>query len=316
MPESRETLGARTKDADMEIEQDDSRKKAKGAKYLSHKTFDVIAAGRTFEQQLDDAKNEGNYYTPAVLRNSIVGGLGIRRKKGSAENLIIMGCASYGTAMALRSFFQLIDKLGVDYTFLEKEYCCGFPLIANDLLAGRDRQRADEAAKELIGLNISEAKRLGVKNMVHFCTWCAYLSRRFYGQEDISQLYYGDLLVQRLAKEKLRLEPRRMAYFGGRPHRRGIVLPDEDFDLDWGAYRRLLTSVEGLSVVDIPRYCCSVADWAIWDRMRKHEVNTIVTSCIVCYGRLCRRAPEGMEVKFISDILLEALGPRQDSRGR
>lgn len=283
-------------------------KRAKGSGFIPHKITRIVAAGRSTEQQIEDVRKEGMYFTPSVLRNSILGGLEIRRKTEKAENLIIIGCAAYGTAMPLRAYFQLLDRLEIDYTFLPKEYCCGFPIIETALLAGEDRGKVDQACKEFVGLNIEQARQIGAKRVVYFCTWCLYLARRFYAEIDIPQLFYPDILFQRLERESLRVQPTRVGYFGGRPHRYPILVPENNVNVDWSVYRRLLDRIEGLEVVDIPRYCCARADWAIWDRMKKEGVNTLVTSCIVCYGRLWRRAPQGIQVKFLSDILLEALG--------
>jgi len=279
----------------------------RGHKFIPRKVISIVAAGRSTDQQIEDVRKEGMHFTPSVLRNSIIGGLEILRKE-TAENLIVMGCACYGTAMPLRGYFQLLDRLDIDYTFLTKEYCCGFPIIQSALLAGEDRRKTDLAAREFIGLNIEQARVIGAKRMVYFCTWCIYMARRFYPEIDIPQLFYPDLLVPRLDKERLRLKPTRVGYFGGRPHRYPIIVPEGDVKIDWSVYRRLLDRIEGLEVVDIPRYCCTSADWAIWERLGKEGVNTLVTPCIVCYGRLWRRAPEGVKVKFLSDILLEALG--------
>lgn len=279
----------------------------RGYKHIPAKVIGIVAAGRSTDQQIEDVGKEGMYFTPSVLRNSIIGGLEIPRRE-TAENLIVMGCACYGTAMPLRGYFQLLDRLDIDYTFLTKEYCCGFPIVQTALLAGEGRGKPDGAAREFVGLNIEQARKVGAKRMAYFCTWCLYTAKRFYSEIDIPQLFYPDILIPRLDKESLRLKPTRVGYFGGRPHRYPVIVPENNVEVDWSVYRRLLERIEGLEVVDIPRYCCTSADWAIWERLAKEGLNTLVTTCIVCYGRLWRRAPKGIKVKFLSDILLQALG--------
>ncbi len=43
------------------------------------------------------------------------------------------------------------------------------------------------------------------------------------------------------------------------------------------------------------------------DVVAKRGLNTLVTPCLSCYGRLMRKAPEGFRVTTIPDLLLEAM---------
>jgi len=270
---------------------------------------EIIEAGRDLEQLAEDIRKEGLVYTVSVLRNAVLGGLGIRRRKG-AENVVVVGCACYGTLDAVWAAFRLLDALGVDYTLLEKEYCCGAPLIAHQVKRGEDRTKADLLAKEFIGMNIAQARELGAKRVLYFCAWCIYLARRFYPDCDVEQLYYLDILAGPLLQTPLQLSsPQSIAYFPGGQHRSWVYVPERDWDLNWPDYRSWLDRIEGLKVVDIPKYCCVIAPEAIFERARKHNLSTLVTPCMPCYGRLQRRAPQGMQVRFLSDLLLEALQP-------
>lgn len=259
--------------------------------------------------QAENIRQNGIYYAPPTLRNSIIGGLEIRPKRGNAENLVVIGCACFGTALPLRSYALILQKLRVDYVFLEKEYCCGAPLLHGAVVDGRDTAPADAAIKEFMGMNVSQARERQAKNILYFCTWCAYLGKRFYSDCGINQMYAFDILAERLAGADMRLDTR-VGYFGGLSHRRPVYVPEQDFDLDWPKYRRLLDQVKGLEVVDIPKYCCQVAPQAIFDRARREGVDTLVVDCIVCYGNLVRkvtRMAPGMRVKYLSDVLLAAL---------
>ncbi|MEK7847392.1 MAG: (Fe-S)-binding protein [Chloroflexota bacterium] len=262
-----------------------------------------------FEGQKDNIRKNGIVFASPVLRNSIIGGLEIRTKRGSAENLVVIGCACFGTALPLRSYCLLLQRLGVDYVFLEKEYCCGAPLLHSAVLQGQDAHAVDDAIQEFMGLNVSQARERGVKNILYFCIWCAYLGKRFFSNCGINQMYAFDILPERLAKADLRLDMA-IGYFGGLSHRRPVYVPDQDFDLNWSSYLGLLEQVKGLRVVKIPKYCCQVAPQAIFDRAKKEGVNTLVVDCIVCYGNLVRKAARmapGMRVKYLTDVLLAAL---------
>lgn len=266
------------------------------------------------EEEIDLVRKEGISFTPSALRRSIIGGLEIRAKGESGRsayarqvpNLVVIGCACFGTALPLRSFCLLLQKLGIDYAFLQKEYCCGAPLLHRALHEGRDREPIDQLAKGFIGLNIAQARERGISTMIYFCPWCAYLAQRFYPKGEIEQLFYVDILARHIDGTALKLEGQ-VGYFGGRPHRRAVYVPDESFDLNWGECRTLLNRVRGLEVVDIPRYCCQIAPEAIFKKAQADHFSTIVVSCVVCYGRLSRISPPGIEIRFVTDLLLDAL---------
>ena len=149
--------------------------------------------------------------------------------------------------------------------------------------------------------------------MIHFCPWCAYLTIRFNPDSDIPQLYSMDIIVDLLQDRKLHIEPTAVGYFGGISHRRANMFPEGtgDFNLDYDSYRRILDGIDGLQVVDIPRYCCRVADWAIWQYAQERGLDNIVTPCPSCYGRLMRRAPEGMRVLHMAQFLLTVVDPKR-----
>ena len=286
-------------------------KKPGFVKGLNHvpgkKVHDIGKAGRSIEQQIEDVKREGMQMTPGVLRNSIIGGLEIRRWRGNAENVVIIGCACFGTALPLRSFCLLMQRLGIKYVFLEKEYCCGAPMLHQVLLDGEDRTHVDEASREFTAMNIELCRAKGAKNIIYFCPWCIYIARRFF-PDDSSLIFYPDILARHIDAVKMRL-PGRIGYFGGSPHRKAIYDPSESFDLDWDQFQTLLGKVEGLEVVNIPRYCCQVQPQLIFDRARKEGLSAIVTSCVVCYGRLMRIAPPDIAIRYVTDVLLEAIDP-------
>lgn len=274
------------------------------------KLNEMVQAGRNLEQLSEDIKRNGLVYTVPLLRDAVLGGLGIRRKRGGAENVVMMGCACFGTLDAVWSAFRLLDALGIDYTLLEKEYCCGAPMITYQLRRDEDRKEADRAAKEFTGMNIDQARELGAKRILYLCSWCIYIARRFYPDCDVEQLYYLDILDEPMREAALRLnQPTGIAYFPGGQHRSWVFAPDRDWDLNWPNYRMWLDRIDGLRVLDIPKYCCVIAPDAIFQRAQKYNMSTLVTPCMACYGRLRRRAPQEMKVKFLSDLLLEALEP-------
>lgn len=280
----------------------------RGIRSIPRRAHELIEAGRNLEQLIEDARRSGLVYTVPVLRDAVLGGLGIRRKREGSENVVVVGCACYGTLDAVWAAFHLLDNLGIDYTLLEKEYCCGAPMIAYQVRRGENRREADLAAKELIAMNINQARELGAKRILYLCSWCIYLARQFYHDCDVEQLYYLDKLDEPMRQASLRLsQPTGIAYFPGGQHRSWVYVPKRDWELNWSNYRAWLDQIDGLEVLDIPRYCCVIAPDAIFQYAQKYGMSTLVTPCMACYGRLQRRAPKGEQVKFLADLLLEAL---------
>jgi len=280
------------------------------------KAQQAVTQGRTVDEMFDYMRKEGGVLTPQVLRKAVLGGLEVTKNKyGRAENIVVMGCFCFGVLLTVRSFCLLLNRLQIDYAFMGKEYCCGAPILTEMRATGEDRERGEEMVKELLGMNIAQAREQGAKNVVYFCIWCAMLAKRFFSGGDTNQLFFADLLVDRLKDVKLQLNGR-IGYYKGCFRGTGgtnIYWPDEsnhpDLGLNWPGYRGLLSKIEGLEVVDIPdRYCCKLAPEPIFDMARREGFNTIVCSCNDCYGRLQRTSPPGIEIRFLSDILLEAVG--------
>jgi hypothetical protein len=277
----------------------------------------ITFEGRSVEQIEEAIWSQGTYFSPLVLRNSIVGGLEIRtKKKGQpVENVIQIGCAGPGVAVPLKAYCDLLRRLGVDYGFLHKEHCCGLPLV--EIRAGEgfkegESERQYEACKEFIGANIDMARELGAKAIYHFCIWCWIIARRFYPDCDVAQRYYPDILVDLLKDKPLAIKPQTVAYFPGGTHGWAVAAgEDADWDADWPGYRELLDKIEGLSVVDVPNYCCQVTRDPIYKRAEPY--GTLLTNCVRCYGGLQRNAPPGIRVRSYPDFILEALGPASSS---
>ena len=276
------------------------------------KGIELLRQGRTVDEMAEYMRKEGGVLTPQVMRRAVLGGLEVTKNKyGSADNIVVMGCFCFGVLLTVRSFCLLLNRLGVDYAFMAKEYCCGAPILTEMRTTGENPERGEELVKEFLGMNISQAREQGAKNIAYFCIWCAMLAKRFFSGQDINQLFFADLLVDQLKNTKLHLD-RKIGYYRGCLRGVSTFWPEEDGagqGLNWSAYRDLVGKIEGLEIVDIPiRYCCKLAPDAIFQMARKEGLNTIVCACNDCYGRLERTSPPEIEILFLSDILLDAMG--------
>ena len=128
-----------------------------------------------FGEKLEHIQSEAVPKQDQLVRKHLLENIGVRQAKPRSENLIVLSCSAVNgwATMQLRSFLWLLDRLGVDYTYLqlpEKEYCCGWTTVRNS--NGDEKVKAYDFSKYFIGLNIEQARKIGVKRMFYFCRWC------------------------------------------------------------------------------------------------------------------------------------------------
>ena len=90
-----------------------------------------------------------------------------RYQKEKADVIYFVGCvASYFpmTKKIPRSFVQILDKAGVDFTLLGgEEWCCGFPLIGAGM---------KEKAEAFMQHNLERVRKKGAKSVIFACPSC------------------------------------------------------------------------------------------------------------------------------------------------
>ena len=282
-------------------------------------TMEFFDDGRPLEEirrEKEERITSEGVDTPAsVWRIEMIRGLDLRPREWGAptgepaKSVIMLGCYPLSGIQEIMAYGRLLQRLGERYTFLTKEYCCGAPMMMLTAHRGDKAGRgpALETARELVGMNIAEARRLGAEAMYYPCPWCAYVARRFYSDCDVQQRYYADHIVD-LVKERqphLRLDAE-VGYYPGCQAKRLAFAGQPDADWDWKAYRETLGTVEGLRIKDIPRYCCAT-DWQrVSDYVEKKNVDTTVMPCWACKGMFNYLKPDLPRQGF-AEILLEAL---------
>lgn len=281
--------------------------------------------GRDVDQQLgevvDLVRDQGMKYPGRAWRLQMIEGLRMRPAEWGAptgepdENLIMTGCNPLRAIDEILDFCRLVQRLGGRYTFLTTEYCClphtnALPVLRVD---GAAREKWLETAGEYIGMNVVEAKRLGVKRIYYICHTCVYQARRFYGAgSDVPHLYYLDLVADLINKAQpgLRL-PGKAVYFDG-CHAKKCVYQGASacrWDIDWPDYRACLDRIEGLEVVEeIPKgVCCWTNPERVLRSAQKKHVSVAVTPCWQCVSRLGQADRRNRPYKGLSQILLQAL---------
>jgi Fe-S oxidoreductase len=264
-----------------------------------------VSAGQALEAQLKYVENNGSIGTVQSLRPRVLSNFGIPGPKQRAENLILFGCyPPFSSGFALCDAMTLLDALGTDYTYLDKEYCCGAPMIMNN--RGAERERARSAATGFVGKNCEMAEQKGAGTLAYFCVGCAHYSKSFLPDEADRHLYLLDLIVDKLKDRPLRMAaPKVVGYFPGCQETYRKMTPG--VTLAWEKYRRLMDRVENLKIVDLPVVCCRKKTGTIVEEAEKENLDTIVCPCNSCYSRIRPAARGRLQVKHYAEILLQGL---------
>lgn len=261
-----------------------------------------LACGRTFDEEVAAVRQYGNHGTSAVLRNAVLAAHGIVDPKPKAANGIFFGCyRPFTTPFLLRDYIKLLGLLGADYTWFDRENCCGWPFFVDD--SDGAAQKAEALSGEFNRKNVALAREKGAATLVYCCVGCAYVAKHALQGDAAQHRYVLDLICDEMEKRDSRIAPMTVGYFEGchafsRAHFPGAVI-------DWPRYRRMLGKIKGLTIVDLPNTsCCKRAPEKILESARQKKVDTILCPCNGCYRTLKGMAQDGLEVVSFPEILL------------
>ena len=261
-----------------------------------------IASDRTFEEQVSTIDQCGNHGVSQVLRNAVLTAHGIRNPKDKAFYGLIFGCyRPFTTPFLLRDYIKLLDLLGIDYTWFDREYCCGWPLIV------QNPQKAAGISEGFNRRNISLAEAKEVQQLVYCCIGCAYAAKHFIREAPEKHLYILDLILNVMEKRKPKILPERIGYYEGchsfhRAHFPGV-------QIDWPRYRRFLGMIEGLSIEDLSTAsCCKRGADQILHQAQGRKLDKILCSCNGCYRTLDIESKGKIQILSFPEILLRCMG--------
>jgi hypothetical protein len=281
-----------------------------------------LLRGRTTESIIEDVRKNGIASSFDKLRKTVFAGLGISRQgfAGAPLNIIKIGCNGFATLPILHNYCVLLQKLGINYDFLSKEYCCLAPALYGVLMRGQDRTIVDESARKMMKGNVAQAKVSGGKNMVNFCLYCHWRAKWLLGDSDMPQLYAFDILTpSELWRESHMQLKQTIGYLSmGEGTANGRlrvyvpnIIPAETVKTNWQGYRNLLNRIEGLKIIDINNYTYPQDSSIIWEQMRSNNLETLIVNHPHEYTVLKSQATKelpNVKIRFLSDIILQALG--------
>jgi len=211
-----------------------------------------------------------------------------------AENVIITGCQILGGMFqVLRDLAGILDRGGIGYTFLSREFCCG-----NNLYRPAIKAKDEEAiagcrslSKEFIGHNIEKAKDLGARRIVVFCSPCYPIYRHAFPHENI--VFYPQAIDDAVADLSWNQD---IDYYAGCYRLHGKLSP---VPMDLKSTDSVFEKIRGLSVNRIStRECCYRPDGL------DHVLNSVRSNCMVhvctgCYFQAILNMPKDRNVRIL-----------------
>ena len=261
---------------------------------------------RSQEEQIHYIEKYGSHGLPDTLRSFQLMDMGLPEPASHAENVVLLGCyPPFMDRDRIIAYFKLLDALNIDHTYLEREYCCGIPLLRG--MTDKDNPKAVlEACQKSVAKNKADADEKGATTLAYYCVGCAHAVKVLDTEEAHRHIYALDLIVPTLQERNLKLPPTKAAYFEG-CHTRYEAL-QKNVSLNWESYRHTLDSVEGLTVVDLPnKVCCTKKPDYIIAQAKNLGVDTLICSCCGCSGSLGMSAGDDLKVKYLPEILVEAI---------
>ena len=211
-----------------------------------------------------------------------------------AENVIIMGCQNLKLVSAsIAKFARIIERGGLDCTFLSKEYCCGNYLYRPAI------QAKDEAAmgecrslsREFAGMNVEQAKRLGARRLILFCSPCYPIYKHAFPDEDI--VYFPQALDEAIGPLAWSGE---IDYYAGcyKLHRNLAPSP-----MDLKSTNAVFAKIAGLSINRIGAPVCCFKSEGRAHMLAGVKTKHMVHICTGCYGQALRNMPPDRDVQIL-----------------
>jgi Fe-S oxidoreductase len=224
-----------------------------------------------------------------------------------AEYVIITGCFQpEGMPHVMRALKELLDRFKVDYTLLQKEYCCGWmPLGQPAVMTKNDEDiaRYKELSREFISQNFKQAEALGAKSIVLFCSACEPSYTNCRGDTKLEVISYSELLDRYFTGGKLNSG---VDYYAGCYRFRRRVTSEP---VDVSPAVRVLNKIDGLRVNHLDTNLCCYIPPHIEQLIGGLTTKTLVNICSGCYHNLRGKLQErpDIQVKMLPEIVLEAV---------
>lgn len=279
-----------------------------------------------FEMMAASLRGEGNIWAGKKEKRADWVPEDIKEKiKEKADVLYFAGCtASFVNTDVAEATVRLLDKAGVDFTYMGKdEACCAIPMK----VAGKW-----DVFEEVFEHNVAEAKKRGAKTIVTSCPACALVWKELYSdlaankgiEYNFEVKHYSEIAAEAIKEGKIKFdhEINRRVTFHDSCHigrAQGIYEPP----------REMLKAIPGVDFVEMEHnreegYCCGsvltlVGETPVAPKLgglRLQEAvdvkaDTVVALCPCCQVQLRdsnNKNSLGLEVTDLARFVMEGLG--------
>ncbi len=266
---------------------------------------DALSCGRTVAEQMETIEKYGNHGASPAFRAAVLAAHGVPKPAATARNCVIFGCyRPFTTPFFVRDSIRLLDALHIEYTYLDREYCCGAPFV----MMAPEKQPDDvmNIVREYNRRNFELARQKGATKLAYCCVGCAHAARNTFSETMDQHVYILDLILDSLEERALKIQPTVAGYFEGCHVFVRSKCPAGG--IDWSRYRRRLDGIEGLQVVDLPNtLCCKSASDRIIESAVKLGLDTVLLPCSGCYAPLMQAAKGRLQVISLPELLVRCL---------
>jgi len=259
------------------------------------------------EKAIENIRKYGVYQDDGDARKKVLfEEVGLNQDQ-KADYVFIAGCVQ---PLAMPHVFSALknclDKLGVSYTFLSKEYCCGWMPLGQPAVMAKNEEditSSKELSKEFIQKNFKQARDLGAKSIVLFCGACEPSYSNFKENESLEVISYTELFDRIFVKGELELDAD--YYAGCYRFRRRITSTSIDLE----PALRILNKIEGLNVNYLDNNKCCYIPPHLENLIQEINSKTVISICTGCYHNLTRTLKDkgAYEVKMLPEVIWESI---------
>ena len=173
----------------------------------------------------------------------------IKNIDNNVDTLLFLGCmASYREIEIAKSSIELLNKLGIKFSIMNDERCCGSPALRTGFL---------NTAIKTIKHNVDEWKRRGIKNIITSCSACYRTIKTDYPdiipEFDFNVEHIANIIHSKLDKIKLKELKAKITYHDPCHLGRAMNIYDEP--------REVIQRIPGINYLELDRsheksFCC------------------------------------------------------------
>jgi hypothetical protein len=245
------------------------------------------------DQMVELIRSTGNAIKNVPDRVEIMESLNLPYDR-RAENVIIMGCQNLKSMPGvIQKFARLLDRGGMDYTFLSRETCCGNYLYRPAIKAKDEGATAECRAlsREFVGMNLQQAEKLGARRLILLCSPCYPIYKYAFPEKDI--IFYPQAIHEAMGRLEWSGE---IDYYAGcyRLHRNFAPVP-----MDLASTNAVFRKIDGLSVNRISAPACCFKPEGLTHMINQVKTKWLVHICTGCYFQALSNMPEDKRVRIL-----------------